>query len=47
MDQSGYNGAVAQERDADYLKPAKYLMPVSTPPYYAELVRPTIIAFVR
>jgi fumarate reductase flavoprotein subunit len=30
-----YNGDVARGQDDDYLKPAKHLRPVSTPPFYA------------
>jgi len=40
-----YNAGVAAGHDFDYLKPEKFLMPVSTGPFYAALVRPTIIAF--
>ena len=30
-----YNGHVDRGSDDDYLKPAKYLRPITTPPYYA------------
>jgi fumarate reductase flavoprotein subunit len=38
-----YNDAVAAGHDADQLKPASFLAPVATPPFYAALVRPTVV----
>jgi fumarate reductase flavoprotein subunit len=39
-----YNNLVEQGEDVDYAKPAKFLNPISTAPYYAVEVRPTAIA---
>lgn len=39
-----YNDLVEQGEDADYAKPAKFLNPLSTGPFYAVEVRPTAVA---
>ncbi|MCR8899748.1 FAD-dependent oxidoreductase [Gordonia sp. GONU] len=39
-----YNGLVAAGADTDYNKPAKFLNPLSTGPFYAVEVRPTAVA---
>ena len=39
-----YNDLVALGEDADYAKPAKFLNPLATGPFYAVEVRPTAIA---
>ena len=38
-----YNELCAKGVDEDFLKPAKYLFPVSTPPYYCVLKSPSVL----